>query len=140
MDLFNIGKDFKATEHFDFGVSASDLSTSASKKRNVRNEITNKGFDPEVVIDAFEEAKGIKRKPRVHDMTEYVFKNIVLDPEKQFDQDMLNELMNNKKYMITLWKDTWTQQGTFRVFVVYGTRKDKEEPNKNAGTPQERPS
>jgi len=127
MDLFNSGKEFKATEHFDFGASANDLMASGGRKRNVRSEITNKGFDPEVVIDAFEEAKGIKRRAKTTDMADYVFKNIVLDPEKQMDQDMLNELMNNKKYMIALWKDTWTQHGNFRVFVVYGTKKEKEE-------------
>lgn len=129
MDLFNSTREFKATEHFDFGASAEDLSTAAGKRRNVRSEITNKGFDPEVVIDAFEQAKGIKRSSKAADMSAYVFKNIVLDPEKQMDQDMLNELMNNKKYMIALWKDTWTQHGSFRVFVVYGTKKEKEESN-----------
>ena len=127
MDLFNSGNNFKATEHFDFGASANDLMSSGNKKRNVRSEITNQGFDPEVVIDAFEQAKGIKRRPKATEMTDYVFKNIVLDPEKQMDQDLLNELMNNKKYMIALWKDTWTQHGNFRVFVVYGTKKEKEE-------------
>jgi len=129
MDLFNSDRDVKATEHFDFGASANDLLITGSKKRNVRSEITNKGFDPEVVIDAFEQAKGIKRRPKVSDLSDYTFKNIVLDPEKQMDQDMLNELMNNKKYMIALWKDTWTQHGNFRVFVVYGTKKEKEESN-----------
>jgi hypothetical protein len=72
-------------------------------------------------------AKGIKKRPKTQDMSEYVFKNIILDPEQQRDQDMLNELMNNKKYMIAMWKDTWTTQGNFRVFVVYGSKKEKEE-------------
>jgi len=126
MDSFNTAGNSRETEHFDFGASAVDLQVS-NKKRNVRNEITNKGFDPEAVIDAFEQAKGIKKRPKAADaMQEYVFKNIVLDPEQQKDQDMLNELMNNKKYMIALWKDTWTPQGSFRVFVVYGQKKDKE--------------
>jgi hypothetical protein len=124
MDLFE-SKESRATEHFDFGYSAHDLST--DKKRNVRNEITNKGFDPEAVIDAYEMAKGIKKRPKTQDMSEYVFKNIILDPEQQRDQDMLNELMNNKKYMIAMWKDTWTTQGSFRVFIVYGSKKEKEE-------------
>jgi len=124
MESFNSIKDTHATEHFDFGAS-SDLST-ASKKRNVRNEITNKGFDPEAVIDAFEQAKGIKKRPKTAEMQEYIFKNIILDPEQQKDQDMLNELMNNKKYMIALWKDTWTHQGSFRAFIVYGQKKEKE--------------
>jgi hypothetical protein len=126
MDSFNSTHEIRATEHFDFGASAVDLLNSDNKKRNVRSEVTNKGFDPETVIDAFEQAKGIKRKPKALDMTEYVFKNIILDPEQQRDQDMLNELMNNNKYMISLWKDTWTTQGSFRIFIVYGQKKDKE--------------
>jgi hypothetical protein len=128
MDLFN-SKEPRATEHFDFGSSASDLLVS-SKSRNVRNEVTNKGFDPEAVIDAYEQAKGIKRRKPAAEMQDYVFKNIVLDPEQQKDQDMLNELMNNKKYLIALWKDTWTTQGSFRVFIIYGSKKEKEEPKK----------
>jgi hypothetical protein len=124
MDFFNSKN--HATEHFDFGASAIDLSATP-KKRNIRNEVTNKGFEPDAVIDAFEQAKGIKRKPSVADMSDFVFKNIILDPEQQRDQDMLNELMNNKKYLISLWKDTWTTQGNFRVFIIYGSKKEKEE-------------
>ena len=123
MDLLE-SKESRATEHFDFGYSAADLPT--DKKRNVRNEISNKSFDPEAVIDAYEQAKGIKKRPKVQDMSEYVFKNIILDPEQQKDQDLLNELMNNQKYMIAMWKDTWTPQGNFRVFLVYGSKKEKE--------------
>jgi hypothetical protein len=128
MDSFSTSitsRENAATEHFDFGSSASDLRTS-NKPRNIRSEVTNKGFDPEAVIDAFEHAKGIKRKSAATDMADYVFKNIILDPEQQRDQDMLNELMNNKKYIISLWKDTWTTQGNFRVFIIYGSKKEKE--------------
>ena len=126
MDSFNSTLEVKATEHFDFGSSALDLQAS-SKKRNIKSEVSNKAFDPEAVIDAYERAKGIKRRTSASDMVEYTFKNIILDPEQQKDQDMLNELMNNKKYMITLWKDTWTTQGNFRVFIIYGSKKEKEE-------------
>lgn len=122
MDSINF-QESKATEHFDFGASAPDL-YSSSKKRNIRNEVSNKGLDPEAVIDAFETAKGIKKRPKATDTTDYTFKNIILDPEQQRDQDMLNELMNNKKYMIALWKDTWTPQGNFRVFIIYGQKKE----------------
>lgn len=123
--ISDISTGLRATEHFDFGSSVSDVLNS-DKKRNVRNEISNK-FDPEVVIDAFEHAKGIKRKPKAAEMLDYNFKNIILDPEQQRDQDMLNELMNNKKYMIALWKDTWTAQGNFRVFIIYGQKKEAKE-------------
>jgi len=124
--ISDIALESKPTEHFDFGSSSYEQSSDYSKRRNVRNEISNKGFDPETVIDAYEQAKGIKKKPRAHDMSSYTFKNIILDPEQQKDQDMLNELMNNKKYMIISWKDTWTPQGTFRVFIIYGSKKEKE--------------
>jgi len=126
MDYTNQFAEQKATEHFDFGSSLADVLVS-SNKRNIRSEVSNKGFDPEMVIDAFEQAKGIKKRPSVTE-NDYQFKNIVLDPEQQKDQDMLNELMNNKKYMIALWKDTWTPQGSFRVFIIYGQKKEKEEP------------
>jgi hypothetical protein len=127
MDFINQKtRESKATEHFDFGASAIDLLATDSK-RNIRNEVSNKAFDPEAVIDAYELAKGIKKRPRSEDLSDLVFKNIILDPEQQRDQDMLNELMNNKKYTIAMWKDTWTTQGSFRVFVIYGTRKEPEE-------------
>jgi hypothetical protein len=119
----------KATEHFDFGASAVDLLVSGAK-RNIRNEVSNKGFDPEAVIDAFEQAKGIKKRAVSVEALELTYKNIILDPEQQRDQDMLNELLNNKKYSILQWKDTWTAQGTFRVFVIYGQKKDKEQEEK----------
>ena len=121
----NLSSELRATEHFDFGSSVTDVLNS-DKKRNVRNEVSNK-FDPEIVIDAFEQAKGIKRRPKPAEMLDYDFKNIILDPEQQRDQDMLNELMNNKKYMIALWKDTWTAQGNFRVFIIYGQKKETKE-------------
>jgi len=124
MDFTEQHQDSRATEHFDFGATAPDLLGSA--KRNIRNEIGNK-FDPEKVIDAYEQAKGIKRRPKPTDTEGYEFKNIILDPEQQRDQDRLNELMNNKKYMIISWKDTWTNQGNFRVFIIYGAKKEKED-------------
>ena len=123
MDLSNLEKETRATEHFDFGMSSSDLSSSS--KRNIKNEVNNKAFDPEKIIDAFEQAKGIRKRPNKDEISDYVFKNIILDPEQQKDQDMLNELMNNKKYLITLWKDTWTNQGSFRVFIIYGNKKEE---------------
>lgn len=123
MESFKV-TETRATEHFDFGASAADVFVSGGK-RNIRNEVTNKEFDPEAVIDAYEIAKGIKKRSRPDEALELTFKNIVLDPEQQRDQDMLNELMNNKNYSIVQWKDTWTSQGTFRVFIIYSQKKEK---------------
>lgn len=123
--ISDIPLEAKATEHFDFGSSSFEQNSDSSKRRNVRNEVSNKSFDPETVIDAFEQSRGIRKKPKAQDMSNYTFKNIILDPEQQKDQEMLNELMNNKKYMIISWKDTWTPQGTFRAFIIYGSKKDE---------------
>jgi hypothetical protein len=124
MDSLNLQPSAKQTEHFDFGSSAHDLPV-GDKKRNIRNEVSNK-FDPEKVIDAYEEARGFKKR-KVDEPQDFVFKSTVLDPEQQRDQDLLHELLNNKKYIINHWKDTWTAQGNFRVFIIYGTKKEKEE-------------
>ena len=119
----NTDRDITPTEHFDFGAEASDLSISKGKRRNIRGEVANKGFDPDSVIDAFERSKGIKRPSRNPTPT-LTFKNIILNPDQQKDQDMLNELMNNDKYTIIQWKDTWTMQGSYRVFIIYGAKED----------------
>jgi hypothetical protein len=121
--ISDLPSEARATEHFDFGSSSHESSSNSSKNRNIRAEVSGK-FDPETVIDAYEQAKGIKKKKPANDLSNYTFKNIILDPEQQKDQDMLNELMNNKKYMIVSWKDTWTPQGTFRVFIIYGSKKE----------------
>lgn len=123
--ISDLPQEARATEHFDFGSSSYEHASDNSRRRNIRNEVSNKGFDPDTVIDAYEQAKGIRKKPKANDMSNYTFKNIILDPEQQKDQDMLNELMNNKKYMIASWKDTWTPQGTFRVFIIYGSKKEE---------------
>ena len=78
MDLSNTPLAAQATEHFDFGSSASDLQASGAK-RNIRNEVSNKGFDPEAVIDAYETAKGIKKRAKVDPGLDYTFKNIILE-------------------------------------------------------------
>lgn len=119
----DINEASRATEHFDFGSSSHEAISGGKASRNLKHELSGKAFDPETVIDAYEQAKGIKRKPKATDLSNYEFKNVILDPEQQRDQDMLNELMNNKKYMIVSWKDTWTPQGTFRVFIIYGSKK-----------------
>jgi hypothetical protein len=112
------------TEHFDFGIASADFKTS-TPKRNVQREIKGEVLDKDKTIDAFEEARGFGRKPKV-DMAQYEFKTIVLDPEKQHDNDMLSMLLNDEKYIITYYKDNWTPQGTYRVFVIYGKKKQDE--------------
>jgi hypothetical protein len=109
-----------ATEHFIFGRTG-DISKT---KRNIQSEVKNSLLDVEKEIDAFELSRGIVRKPKTN-MGDYNFKNVVLDPEQERDSDMLSMLLNDENYLITYYKDNWTPQGAYRVFIIYGTKKEK---------------
>jgi hypothetical protein len=113
----------KETEHFLFG-TRSDMRRAPG--RNVQRELKGEALDVKETIDAFEQAKGIIRKPKV-DLSQYEYQNIVLDPEKENDGKLLNQLLNSDKYIITYFKDNWTPQGSYRVFVIYGKKKDQQE-------------
>jgi hypothetical protein len=115
-------KEAKETEHFTFGSTSADLRT---PRRNVQREIKGDFLDKEKTIDAFEQSKGFARKPKV-DVTKFEFKTVILDPEKQHDNDLLNMLLNEDKYVITYYKDNWTPQGNYRVFIIYGKKKEDE--------------
>ncbi len=115
-------KDNKETEHFIFGTQ-SEIKKRAS--RNPQREVRGELLDVKATLDAFEESKGIIRKPRV-DISQYEYKNIILDPEKDGDSRMLNQLLNSEDYIISHYKDNWTPQGNYRIFVIYGKKKEKE--------------
>jgi hypothetical protein len=108
------------TEHYIFGSTGERTKT----RRNIQSEIKGEMLDPEKEIDAFETSRGILKKPKAT-MADYTFNNIVLDPEEQRDNDMLTQLLNSDKYVITYYKDNWTAQGSYRVFIIYGTKKEK---------------
>jgi hypothetical protein len=107
------------TEHFLYGHTSDVPKT----KRNIQSEIKGENLDVQREVDAFELSRGIVRKPKLN-ISEYIFNNIVLDPEEQKDNDMLTALLNSDKYLISYYKDNWTAQGTYRVFIIYGTKKE----------------
>lgn len=111
------------TVHYTFGAAGDDT---VKPKRNIQKEIKNDLLDPEREIAAFEQAKGIVRKPRVN-MADYDFNNITLVPEKDKDKDLLNKLLNDPQYIISYYKDNWTPQGNYCIFIIYGKKKDKNE-------------
>lgn len=115
-----VSDNIKGTEHFIFGQTGEV----SKAKRNIQTEVKNSLLDVEKEIDAFELSRGIVRKPKTN-MADYNFKNIILDPEEERDNEMLSRLLNDEKYLITYWKDNWTPQGTYRVFIIYGTKKEK---------------
>jgi hypothetical protein len=111
------------TEHYRFG----DTGDTAPKvSRNIQRELKNEILDTEKEISTFEQARGIARKPRVK-MDDYQFNNIVLSPESEKDKGLLNKLLNDPNYIITYWKDNWTPQGNYTMFIIYGKKKEKNE-------------
>lgn len=115
-------KEFE-TDHYSFGMASDDH---PATKRNVQREIRNELLDPEKEITAFEQAKGIIRKPKVN-MQDYDFNNIIITPDNDRDRDLLNKLLNDPQYLISYYKDNWTPQGNYSIFIIYGKKKLKNE-------------
>jgi hypothetical protein len=94
-------------------------------ERQLQAELLNR-FDQTAVIDAFEEAHGT-RKQKTAEAPKYKFNNVILEPCKLKDQEMLNKLLNETdKYTIKLFKDTFSARtGDYKVFIIYGERIDE---------------
>src|SRR6202012_5836584 len=92
---------------------ASDLKASRPGKgqtdeRDLGAELHGR-FDPKKNVDKFEESRGRGPRTSNHEsfMRKYRWKNIILEPANLKDQELLAELMNNPKYRILVYKDTF---------------------------------
>lgn len=85
-------------------------------RRELKKEILNK-FDPEQVVDSFEQSVGIKKKQDT--ALNKRIKPYLFNLKNQKDEENLEKLMNDPKYRITYWKDSFNQFGDFVVFCVY---------------------
>jgi len=112
-----------------FKTSISDIPIKTRvSKRDPFFGVTKK--DPNAVIDAFEEAQGIRK---VIPKAKVVYAHITLEPEDVVDGKFLNELMNNQeKYTMITWKDSWDRMtNRLKVFITYAiTEKDEHEQKK----------
>lgn len=69
-------------------------------------------------IDQFERETGIV--PKKPDKQTVKYNNRVFSPTNEEDRKLLNELLNDRdRFGITMWKDSWTVHGDYRVFVLY---------------------
>lgn len=81
-------------------------------------------------LDHFEKIKGVKRDPAPNIDTK--IKNILLEPEREKDKILLNDLMNNKEqYSIVKWSENWTRTGQYKVFIIYEEYFKKSKPTTN---------
>lgn len=92
--------------------------------RDLGAELHKKSYQQQQ-IDNFERQMGIappKPKPNL------TYKSRVFSPDYEKDNTLLTELMNNPKYTIIKWQDTWTVEGLFKVFCVYAENNDYKTP------------
>ena len=124
-------KAFKTTaEQFAFADTIKDLELkpSLTDESEVRKELFGEHFDPEKMIDQFEQQLGIKR-PSDSKIGKVLFKSIMLTPgEDNDDNKLLFSLMNDKELYPHLKEDHyWTPRGEYKMFVIYGEDQDVKE-------------
>lgn len=101
----------------------SDIALDLNKPvRDVEAELFQKKV-PKEDIDRLEQQLGLS--PVIVKL-DVKYKNILLNLADEEDKALLNELMNEKeKYNIILWKDSWTQKGDYKLFVIYTEQAEK---------------
>lgn len=85
-------------------------------ERNLTDELYKKNWQTKT-LDSFEKSMGIQPTAAKQKM---LMKNRIFEPNYDKDQELLNELMNNPKFRIIYMKDNWTQDGSYKLFVIYG--------------------
>ena len=97
--------------------------TAEKTDEDLRKSIFNV-MDPQKVIDNFERTHGPKVKKTKVSQT--IKKSRLFRPAQEKDKALFEQLMNNPKYTITYYKDTWTAMGEYMVFVIYTEMLDEE--------------
>ena len=127
-------------EQFAFSDTIKDLDwkVSTDDEDKVRKELFGENFDPDKLIDKFEEQTGIKSastKP-----ANVVYKSVMLSPgDDNDDAALLYQLMNDKElYPMLQEKSNWTPKGEYKMFIIYGENQDvKTKRAANAAAKQE---
>lgn len=121
-------KNFRSVaEQFAFADTIKDLELkpSLTDETAVRKELFGENFDPEKMVDEFEQQLGIK-KPQEANIGKVLFKTIMLTPgDDDDDSKLLFQLMNDKELFPHLKEDHyWTARGEYKMFVIYGEDQD----------------
>ncbi len=94
--------------------------------RKLADELMSK-FDPTAVVDAYEESIGLKPKG-ANKAPKYFYRPTILEPEQPADKEKLTNLMNDPKYKIIVYKDSFSVRGDYKVFIIYGELVDETKP------------
>ncbi|CAK0773804.1 hypothetical protein CCP3SC5AM1_880014 [Gammaproteobacteria bacterium] len=119
----------KDRKDFIFSETLSELPLVPKTEEQSRKDLF-KGFDPEKIMDAYEEQLGIKVK--APDMPRLRYRHIMLSPGvEEDDSQLFDQLMNdNELYQIINRTSYWTPRGEFKLFLEYtenlDVKKDRE--------------
>lgn len=102
---------------FVFKETLSDLSNNAYPEpvRDLETELFGKKGLKEK-LDALESTLGYGKEnttPKIK------FHNKIFCPNSEDDRKLLNELLNDPRFSVVKWEDTWTAHGDYRVFIIY---------------------
>ena len=121
-------------ENFILQGSLSELEWAPKTEEQITKELF-KGSNPEMMMDAYEEQLGIKKKTEVKKNTKY--KHIVLNLSDDEHGALLDQFYNNpEQFQLLNRADYWTHTGQVKVLIEYledldvRARKEKEEARK----------
>jgi disulfide oxidoreductase YuzD len=81
---------------------------------------------PQEIIDQMEIAMGLKRPPSSLKNIDLLRKNIILEPDKEADRELLNKLLNEtNRYNVIKWDSNWSRDGKLKIFIIYEEYLDK---------------
>lgn len=104
-------------ESFVFKEQLSDIRNSSVPEpdRDLEQELFGKkGI--KVALDSLEQSLGYGEKEKKVKVKVY---NKIFSPDTSEDKKLLDELLNDPRFEILRWVDSWTAHGHYKVFIIY---------------------
>lgn len=108
--------------------AASDIKIIRQTERDIAKELDS-SFDPQKVVDSFEEAQGVR--PKKEKKKNIKSKCFIFDMAVKEDQELFEKLINSPKYQIIYKKDSFSTRGDYKMFCIYNEDLDYVEPKTN---------
>lgn len=109
--------------------SVKDLKVNYKSAEQIHAELFNKAATKETP-DPFEIFRPGKTKKEEAPKIKTVRKHAFLQPSgTNGDSAIYDELMNDPKYSVELYKDNWSKEGVYQIFIVYTEKIEEDKTN-----------
>ena len=88
-------------------------------RKNVEKELFNHQATADQIIDAYEQATGLKPRKSTVKPANYEYKTKLFDMSVPEDQELFEKLMNSRQFRIIYFKDNFTARGDYKAFCTY---------------------